>query len=66
MKVLLMLPHRQVAIERGFFVNKTIEIKTLKETSYILQKYMYDVIKFAGSLHNIPITHTHTNEGNKF
>ena len=54
MKVLVILPHKQVQLKEDFLSTKPQKLK-IYETSYISQKIIYD-IKFAHSLYNIPIS----------
>ncbi|GBO13838.1 hypothetical protein AVEN_181902-1 [Araneus ventricosus] len=48
MNPVLILSHGQASVERGFSVNRAIEVENLKDESYISQRLVYDYIKFCG------------------
>lgn len=41
----LVLSHGQATVERGFSINKQIETKNLKDTSYVSQRLVHDYLK---------------------
>lgn len=55
-KVLLLLSHGQAAVERGFSVNKEVEVENLKHQSLIAQRIICDYDSSVGGIHNVPIT----------
>ena len=55
-KILLMLSHGQASVERGFSVNKEIEVKNLHEHSLVAQRIICDHLRAVGGVLNVPIT----------
>jgi hypothetical protein len=56
-EILLVLSHGQATVERGFSVNKKIEIENLKEKSYVAQRLICDFVNsFGGNVFDIEIT----------
>ena len=49
-KLLLVLSHGQASVERGFSVNKEIEIENLKEQSLVAQRLICDHVKAVDGL----------------
>src|SRR5215813_6861151 len=54
-KIIMILSHGQASVERGFSVNKAVEIENLKDSSYISQRIILEYIKFSGGILNIDI-----------
>ncbi|KAJ8887008.1 hypothetical protein PR048_013222 [Dryococelus australis] len=55
-KLLLILSHGNVALERGFSVNGDILIENLKQNYVVAQCLVYDAMKNVGSLYSLDIT----------
>lgn len=55
MKHLMILSHGQASVERGFSINKALEVENLKEQSYIGQRLIYENVSSI-ELHSFPIT----------
>lgn len=55
-KIVLLFSHGQASVERGFSVNKAIEVENLKENSYVSQRLVYDYAKTYTHLHDLEIT----------
>ena len=56
MKVLLVLSHGQASVERGFSVNKEIEVENLHEHSLVAQRIICDHLRAVGGVLNVPVT----------
>ncbi|GBN54737.1 hypothetical protein AVEN_265708-1 [Araneus ventricosus] len=54
--MILILSHGQASIERGFSINKHIEVENLKEMSYTVKRLVYDNIQSYTHVHEVPIT----------
>ena len=55
-KILLVLSHGQASVERGFSVNKEIEVENLQEHSLVAQRIICDHLKAVGGVLSVPIT----------
>lgn len=55
-KVLLVLSHGQASVERGFSVNKEIEVENLHEHSLVAQRIICDHLRAVGGVLNVPVT----------
>ena len=55
-KILLVLSHGLASVERGFSVNKEIEVENLHEHSLVAQRIICDHLKAVGGVRNVPIT----------
>ncbi|CAH3038939.1 unnamed protein product [Pocillopora meandrina] len=55
-KILLVLSHGQASAERGFSVNKEIEVENLHEYSLVAQRIICDHLRAVGGVLNVPIT----------
>lgn len=55
-KITLLLSHGQASVERGFSVNKNLEVENLKEQSYIAQRYVHEFTDEMESLSSMVIT----------
>ncbi|GBM38266.1 hypothetical protein AVEN_199432-1, partial [Araneus ventricosus] len=55
-KIVFILSHGQASVERGFSINKNIEVENLNEVSYVSQRIVYDNVKQSGGIHLINIT----------
>ena len=55
-KMLLILSHGQAAVERGFSVNKEVEVENLKDSSIVAQRLVCDTVRSYGGILNVPIT----------
>ena len=53
---LLLLSHRQASVERGFSVNRQIEVENLHEESAVAQRLVCDYINNAGGIHKVDIS----------
>lgn len=56
MKVLMVLSHGQASVERGFSINKAIEVENLKQESYIAQRLIFENCSKQSEIHNVIIT----------
>ena len=54
-KYILTLSHEKVSIERGFSINKNMEVENLKEWSSISLRIMKDCVEYCGSIFQVPI-----------
>ena len=55
-KILLVVSHGQASVEKGFSVNKEIEVENLHEHSLVAQRIICDHLKAVGGVLNVPIT----------
>ncbi|GBO35079.1 hypothetical protein AVEN_94183-1 [Araneus ventricosus] len=55
-KIIFILSHGQASVERGFSINKNIEVENLNEVSYVSQRIVYDHVKQSGGIHLVNIT----------
>ena len=55
-RVLLVLSHGQASVERGFSVNKKLEVENLKEQSLVGQRVICDYVSQCGGVTEVPIT----------
>lgn len=55
-KIMLVLSHGQSSVERGFSVNKEIEVENLHEHSLVAQRIICDHLRVVGGVLNVPIT----------
>lgn len=55
-KLCLVLSHGQADVERGFSVNKKVEVENLKEESIIAQRMICDYVSSVGGVLNVPIS----------
>lgn len=55
-KVLLVMFHGQASVERGFSVNKEVEVENLKERSLVAQRHIIDHIRAVGGVCKVQIT----------
>ena len=53
--MLLLLLHGQASVERGFSVNKQLEVVNLQEGTYVAQRIICDHIHSVGGLLNVVI-----------
>ena len=53
MKSLLLLSHGQASVERGFSVNKQVEIANLNEDNFVAKRLICDHVTSMGGLKNI-------------
>ena len=56
MKNLLLLSHGQASVERGFSINKEIEVENLAEESVVAQRVICDTVMSLGGIHNVDIS----------
>ena len=49
-KVILILSHEQAAVERGFSVNKELEVENLKEHTLVAQRIVCDHVNSVGGV----------------
>ena len=58
-EMLLLLSHGQATVEKGFSINKKIEVENMKNVSYIAQRLICDYVNSSGgNIHDIKITNT--------
>lgn len=55
-KIVLILSHGQASVERGFSVNKKIEVENMKNETVVAQRLICDSVKVAGGILNVDIT----------
>ncbi|KAJ8375217.1 hypothetical protein SKAU_G00057970 [Synaphobranchus kaupii] len=55
-KVLLVMSHGQASVERGFSVNKEVEVENLKEQSLVAQRFIIDHIRAVEGVCKVQIT----------
>ena len=55
-QLLLVLSHGQASVERGFSVNKELEVENLANQSLVAQRLMCDHINAVGGIFNVSIT----------
>ncbi|GBN14812.1 hypothetical protein AVEN_115745-1 [Araneus ventricosus] len=55
-KIIFILSHGEASVERGFSINKNIEVENLNRGSYGSQRIVYDHVKQSGGIHLINIT----------
>ena len=54
-KKLLTLSHGQAAVERGFSVNKEVEVENMKHQTVIAQRLICDHIRSVGGIQNVDL-----------
>ena len=54
--MLLVLSHGQASVERGFSVNKEVEVENQKEKTLVAQRLIIDHIRAVGGVLNVEIT----------
>lgn len=54
-KMMLLLSHGQASVERGFSVNRQIEVENLSEYSYVSQRTVCDHIRSVGGVKNVVV-----------
>ncbi|KAL2102125.1 hypothetical protein ACEWY4_001293 [Coilia grayii] len=52
----LLLSHGQASVERGFSVNREIEVENMKERTLVAQRIISDHVSYVGGLTNVSIT----------
>lgn len=55
-RILLVLSHGQAAVERGFSVNKEVEVKNLQAKSLVAQSLVCDYVTSCGGVLEVPLT----------
>jgi hypothetical protein len=55
-QMLLLLSHGQASVERGFSVNKELEVVNLQKGTYVTQRIICDHIRSVGGLMNVVIS----------
>ncbi|RXM99180.1 Trafficking protein particle complex subunit 10 [Acipenser ruthenus] len=55
-QVLLLLSHGNASVERGFSVNRQIEVENLEEKTYVAQRLGCDHLNSVGGIQNVVIT----------
>ncbi|CAH3047544.1 unnamed protein product [Porites evermanni] len=58
-KILLVLSHGQASVERGFSVNKEVEVEILHEPPLVAEHIICDHLRALGGVFNLPITKKH-------
>lgn len=56
MKLVMCLSHGQASVERGFSINKKIEVENMKEKTLIAQRTICDYVTKAGGILNVGMT----------
>ena len=56
LRILLILSHGQAAVERGFSVNKELEVENLQEKSLVAQRLVCEYVKLHGGVSHVPLT----------
>jgi len=54
-KLLLTLSHGQAAVERGFSVNKEVEVENMKHETVVAQRLICDYVRSVGGIQNVDI-----------
>ena len=54
--MLLLLSHGQASVERGFSVNRELEVVNLQKGTYVAQRLICDHIRSVGGLMNVVIS----------
>jgi len=54
--MLLVLSHGQASVEKGFSVNKQIEVKNLAEESCIVKQIICDYVSYVSGIANVYVT----------
>lgn len=55
-KIIMIFSHGQASVERGFSVNKNIEVENLNDLSYVSQRIVYDYLKSYNNVNEVPIS----------
>lgn len=55
-KLFLVMSHGQASVERGFSINKEVEVENLKAHSLIAQRVIIDHVKYVGGIKNVLLT----------
>ncbi|XP_069109872.1 uncharacterized protein [Argopecten irradians] len=55
-KLLLILSHGQATVERGFSINKKLEVENMKEHTLVAQRLICDFVNNFGGVLKVPIT----------
>ena len=53
---MLLLSHGQATVERGFSINRQLEVENLNDQSYEAQRIICDHVHYVGGLLNVNIT----------
>ena len=56
LQTLLVLSHGQASVERGFSVNKEVEVENLRDQTLVAQRLVCDQVVQAGGVTKVPIT----------
>ena len=55
LSMLLLLSHGQASVQRGFSVNKQVEVENLQEQSFVVQRLVCNYIRSIGSIGNLSV-----------
>lgn len=55
-RIILVLSHGQASVERGFSINKEIEVENMKEHTLVAHRLICDKVKASGGVLKVPIT----------
>jgi len=55
-KQLVFLSHGQAMVERGFSVNKEVEVKNMAESTFAAKRLVCDQVQSLGRIDNIDVT----------
>ena len=51
--MLLLLSHGQASVERGFSVNRQIEVENMKDETYVARRHICDHVRAVGGIENV-------------
>ena len=54
-KMIMVLSHGQATVERGFSINKEVEVENLKQENIVAQRIVCDAISSAGGISKFPL-----------
>lgn len=54
-KMMMVLSHGQATVERGFSINKEVEVENLKQENHVAQRIVCDAISSAGGISKVPL-----------
>ena len=54
-KMVMVLSHGQATVERGFSINKEVEVENLKQENHVAQRIVCDAISSAGGISKVPL-----------
>ena len=54
-KIIMVLSHGQATVERGFSINKDVEVENLKQENIVAQRIVCDAISSTGGISKVPL-----------